>query len=63
MYTYTAITYFGEKEITREMGNNVEALFIKMLSRCQGKFGDYSGEIADNRTEKIIREFRACASD
>ncbi len=63
MFNYTAITYVGKNEINREAGNNIEALFIKMLVTCQGKFGDYNGEITDNRTNKIVRAFRACASE
>ncbi len=63
MFSYTATTYFSMNEINQDSSNDLEDLFITMLARCQGKFGDLSGMIKDNRTHQIIRSFRMCATE
>ncbi|STX41478.1 Uncharacterised protein [Legionella donaldsonii] len=63
MFTYTAKIYFDNFEITTNSGNKLESLFIWMLAQVQGKHGNLSGQVMNNKTHLIEKEFRACAYD
>lgn len=58
MFTYTAKIYFDEFEINQNSGDNLESLFIWMLTQEDGKFGNYSGQITNNKTHVTEKEFR-----
>jgi hypothetical protein len=60
---YTARIYFDEGEVDHEDGENVDALYNWMLSKAQGKFGNISGEITDNKTGKVVKSFRKAPPD
>lgn len=55
---YTAKVYFDDKEIIGSSGNDLEELIAWMLLQSEGKFGNYSGEIIDNETNKVVQTFR-----
>lgn len=63
MFTYTAKVYFDTFEIANRSGDNLELLFIWMLSQVQGKFGNLSGKLTNNKTHFIEREFCTCSYD
>lgn len=60
---YTAKIYFDEGEVAHESGNDVEELYNWMLLKAQGKFGNFNGEIIDNKTHKVVKSFRKAPSD
>lgn len=63
MFTYTAKIYFDDSEITKRSGDNLEPLFVWMLTQVQGKFGNLSGQVINNKLHLVEREFRACSYD
>ncbi|ASQ46365.1 hypothetical protein clem_09070 [Legionella clemsonensis] len=63
MFNYTARLYFDNSEITTCSGNNLESLFIWMLTQVQGKFGNLHGQITNNKTQAIEKKFRTCSYD
>lgn len=63
MSIYTATIYFDEFEIIKHSGNDLESLFVWMLTQAQGKFGNLSGKITNNRTKIIEKEFRIAAHE
>ncbi|HAT8803722.1 hypothetical protein DI119_15440 [Legionella pneumophila] len=63
MFTYTAKIYFDNFEITNHSGNDLDSLFIWMLTQVQGKFGNLNGQITNNQTHLIEKEFRTCSYD
>lgn len=63
MFTYTAKIYFDDFEIMNRSGNDLEVLFIWMLSQAQGELGNLSGQITNNKSKLIEKEFQACAYD
>ncbi len=58
MFTYTAKIYFDDIEIKQSSGNNLDSLFIWMLTQQDGEFGNYNGQITNNKTHLIEKEFR-----
>ncbi|KTD61344.1 hypothetical protein Lsan_1845 [Legionella santicrucis] len=58
MFTYTAKIYFDDIEINQSSGNNLDSLFIWMLTQQKGEFGNYNGQITNNKTHLIEKEFR-----
>lgn len=62
-FKYTAKVYFDKDEIAQESGNDIEELYNWMLIKAQGKFGNFSGEIMDNKTGKIVKGFRKSPPD
>ncbi|WP_133138075.1 hypothetical protein [Legionella rowbothamii] len=63
MFTYTAKIYFDDFEITKRSGNDLESLFIWMLTQAQGKLGNLSGKVINNKSHLVEKEFQACAYD
>lgn len=47
MFTYTAGIYFDDIEIKQSSGNNLDSLFIWMLSQQEREFGNYNGLITN----------------
>ena len=62
-FHYTAKIYFDKDEIVHESGDDVDELYNWMLIKTQSKFGNYSGEIIDNKTKKIVKRFRKSPPD
>ncbi|MBX3709019.1 MAG: hypothetical protein KIT56_00045 [Gammaproteobacteria bacterium] len=62
-YRYTAKIYFDEGEVANEQGNDIEELYNWMLIKTQGKFGNFNGEITDNKTHKVVKSFRKSPPD
>jgi hypothetical protein len=62
-FRYIATIYFDEDEVAHESGNDVEELYSWMLTKAQGKFGNFSGEIIDNKTGKVVKSFRKSPPD
>lgn len=62
-HIYTAIVYFDEKGVAKESGDDVEALYNWMLLQAQGKFGNFNGEIIENKTGKVVKAFRKAPPD
>lgn len=60
---YTAKIYFDDQEIVDSSGNDLEELTAWMLLQSEGKFGNYSGEIIDNETKKVVQTFRRTPPD
>lgn len=60
---YTARIYFDEGEVAHESGDNPDELYNWMLSKTYGAFGNFNGEIVENKTGKIIKAFRKCPPD
>lgn len=58
MFTYTARIYFDDIQIKECSGNNLDSLFIWMLSQQEREFGNYNGQITNNKTHLIEKEFR-----
>ena len=62
-FKYTAKIYFDEGEIAHESGNDADELYTWMLMKAQGKFGNFNGEIIDNKTGKVVKSFRKAPPD
>ena len=59
MNRYTAILYFNNEELLLNSGDNLEALYIWMLTQSEGFKSTIYGKIIDNEdNHKIVREFR-----
>jgi hypothetical protein len=62
-HRYTAKLYFNEKEINHESGDDVDALYTWLLTKAEGKFGNTSGEIIDNKTREVVKTFKKSPSE
>ena len=62
-FHYTAKIYFNEREVAHESGNDIDELYTWMLMKTQGKFGNFNGEITDNKTGKVVKSFRKSPPD
>ncbi|STX50991.1 Uncharacterised protein [Legionella busanensis] len=58
MFTYTATIYFGSHVINTKSSDDLDALFIWMLTEGDNDFGDYSGQIVNNSNLEVIRQFK-----
>jgi hypothetical protein len=59
-HQYTAKIYSEDKEIAQKSGNDVEELYIWMLTSDNGRTPSSGthGEIIDNHTQIVIRKFK-----
>ena len=62
-FLYTAKIYFDEGEVSHESGNDVDDLYNWMLMKTEGKFGNFHGDIIDNKTGNIVKSFRKAPPD
>lgn len=62
-FKYTAKIYFDDEEVNQQEGDDVDELYTWMLIKSQGKFGNFNGEIIDNKTKKVVRGFRKSPPD
>lgn len=63
MATYTAKIFFDERETNQKSGDDLEALYIWMLSQVHGEAAHYNGFIYDNETEEIVRKFNTSSME
>lgn len=62
-FRYTAKIYVDKDEVAHESGNDIDELYNWMLTKAQGKFGNFNGEIIDNKTQKVVKRFRKAPPD
>jgi len=62
-FRYVAKIFVDDEEVSHESGNDVDELYTWMLANSQGKFGNLSGEIIDNKTGKVVKSFRKSPPD
>lgn len=62
-FRYTAKIYFDKDEVSHESGDDIDELYNWMLSKTQGKFGNFHGEVIDNKTKKVVKSFRKSPPD
>jgi hypothetical protein len=55
---YTAKIYCDSTEITHQSGNDLEKLHVWMLTYAENITGDLHGEIIDNITHQVIKQFK-----
>jgi hypothetical protein len=60
---YIAKIHFDDEEIASESGDDIDSLYNWMLMQTQGKFGNFSGEIIENKTGKMVKAFRKAPPD
>jgi hypothetical protein len=60
---YTAKIYFNRDETEQKSGHDVDELYNWMLMKTQGAFGNFHGEIIDNKTKKVVKAFRKAPPD
>jgi hypothetical protein len=62
-FKYTATIYFDDDEVAHESGNDLDELYNWMLLKTQGKFGNFNGEIKDNKSGEVVKSFRKSPPD
>ena len=60
---YTARIYLEVNEILKREGDEMEELYTWMLVQAEGKFGSVRGEITDNKSKQVVKQFRKTPSD
>jgi hypothetical protein len=63
MSKYTAKIYHANDEIEDCTGDDLDELYTWMLAQAEGKFGSVRGEIIDNKTNKVVKQFRKAPFD
>ncbi|WP_131782818.1 hypothetical protein [Legionella gresilensis] len=58
MFTYTATVYFGPHIINTKSSDNLDALFIWMLTEGDKNFGEASGQIINNLNLEVVKQFK-----
>lgn len=62
-FKYTAKIYVDKGEVAHESGDDLDELYNWMLTKTQGKFGNFHGEIIEIKTGKVVRSFRKSPPD
>ena len=60
---YTATIYCEEEIIAFKHGDDVEELYLWMLTQANGKPGGLHGQILEVKTKTVIRQFRKAPLD
>lgn len=55
---YTAKMYLDKDEILQNSGDDMDQLYTWMLAQAEDKFGNIRGEVIDNVTQEVVRQFR-----
>lgn len=55
---YRANIYCGADEIAHQSGDNMEQLYVWMLAYVEKTSGEIHGEIIDNITHQVVRQFK-----
>ncbi|STX81323.1 Uncharacterised protein [Legionella busanensis] len=58
MLTYTATVYFGPHIINTKSSNDLDTLFIWMLTEGNKDFGESSGQIVNNLNQEVVKQFK-----
>ncbi len=56
--SYTATIYCGEEIIAYKHGEDIEELYLWMLTHVNEKFGSARGEVLEIKTHTVVRQFR-----
>lgn len=63
-HSYLAKLYLGNNKSIDNAGDDLEQLYVWMLSQAAGENSDdVHGEIIDNKTLETVRTFRKCTVD
>ncbi|MHB1946643.1 MAG: hypothetical protein ACYCQI_00840 [Gammaproteobacteria bacterium] len=60
---YTAKMYLDKDEILQNTGDDMDQLYTWMLAQAEDKFGNIRGEVIDNMTQEVVRQFRKVPPD
>lgn len=60
---YLAKIFFGNNEFEDKSGDDLDELYAWMLSNAEGKFGNIHGEVIDNQSKKVVKQFRKSPPD
>lgn len=60
---YKATIYVDKGEVAHEEGDDIDVLYRWMLTKTQGKFGNFHGEIIEKKTGKVVKSFRKSPPD
>ena len=55
---YTAKMYCGAEEIAHKSGDDIEQLYVWLFGVANGPNGGNHGEIIDNETQQVVRQFK-----
>lgn len=55
---YGAKIYCGDEEIAHQSGDDLEQLYVWMLAFAEKTSGEIHGEITDNITHQMVRQFK-----
>lgn len=62
-HKYTARIYLEKDEVEDSSGDDLDELYAWMLSRAEGTFGNIHGDIIENATKEVVRQFRKSPPD
>ncbi|MDI9817932.1 MULTISPECIES: hypothetical protein [unclassified Legionella] len=57
-YPYTAKIYSQDEVVAQKSGDDIEHLYLWMLTFANGFSCRIQGEIIDNETKEIVRKFK-----
>lgn len=60
---YTAKIYLEKDELLNKSGDDLDGLYMWMLTQAEGQFGNVHGDIIDNKTQEVVRQFRKAPPD
>lgn len=60
---YTATIFCEEEIIAYKHGEEIEDLYLWMLTQANGKSGSIHGEVVEVRTKTVVRQFRKTSVD
>lgn len=55
---YTATIYGGDEILATNSSDDIEMLYLWMLTNDQCLYGDVHGQIIDNIDHEVVREFK-----
>lgn len=55
---YTATIFLQEEVLAEKQGDDVDSLYLWMLTHEKCASGRVQGKIVDNQTNEIVREFK-----
>ncbi|MBA2650554.1 MAG: hypothetical protein H0U75_13370 [Legionella sp.] len=60
---YTATIFYEEEILAYKQGDNVEELYLWMLTHAHGHPGSIRGEIMELKSSTVIRKFRKSSTE
>lgn len=55
---YTAQVFLGDRLMAEKEGDDIDKLFVWMITQAKNDAGRYHGSIINNETQDVIRTFR-----